>query len=86
MLPGSQIGDHGKETLGALSGRTALRGRKDLERLAAAQRGGVGAAIRFVIQRGDAEAFAPNWSANPEFSEVLCRAWRARVHVGALNL
>jgi len=61
-----------------------VRGRIHLEHLIAARRRGLGAGILFVIQRRDAEVFAPNWGADPEFGETLRRASRAGVHVGAL--
>lgn len=61
-----------------------LRGRMHLEHLIAERRRGVGAGILFVVQRSDATVFTPNWGADPEFGKALLRAWRARVHVGAL--
>ncbi len=61
-----------------------VRGRAHLEHLIAARRRGLGAAILFVIQRGDASAFAPNRDADPEFGEALRRACRAGVRVRAM--
>jgi len=61
-----------------------LRGRAHLEHLIAARRRGMAAAVLFVIQRGDADAFAPNCATDPDFSSALGRAVRAGVKVRAL--
>jgi sugar fermentation stimulation protein A len=61
------------------------RGRAHLEHLIAARRRGLEAAILFVIQRGDALAFAPNHRTDPLFAAALERALRAGVHVCALR-
>lgn len=61
-----------------------LRGRTHLAHLVALRLRGVRAGILFVIQRGDAKCFAPNWNADPQFGEALHRASRSHVRVGAL--
>ena len=61
-----------------------VRGRTHLEHLIAARRHGLGAAILFVIQRGDATAFASNWDTDPEFGATLCRASGAGVRISAM--
>jgi sugar fermentation stimulation protein A len=53
------------------------RGRRHLETLAAACRGGERAAVLFVVQRADATSFAPNDAADPAFGAAL-RAASAR--------
>ena len=60
------------------------RGRAHLEHLIAARRRGLGAVALFVIQRGDALAFAPNRWTDPLFAEALERAARAGVCVRAV--
>ena len=62
-----------------------FRGRMHLEHLIAERRHGVAAGILFVVQRGDARGFAPNWAADPEFGQALLRAWRTGVRVAALG-
>lgn len=59
------------------------RGRKHLEELAAAVGEGDGAAAVFVIQRGDAHAFAPHPTADPAFAAALREARRSGVLVHA---
>ncbi|HYL81816.1 MAG TPA: DNA/RNA nuclease SfsA [Candidatus Acidoferrum sp.] len=61
------------------------RGRKHLEHLVAARRHGLLAAVLFVVQRGDATAFAPNEEADREFADTLRRAVRAGVRVRAVR-
>ncbi len=73
-----------KEGVALFPDAPTLRGRTHLEHLIAARRRGVGAGILFVVQRSDAEVFAPNWDADPEFGEALSLAARARVRVDAL--
>ena len=59
------------------------RGRAHLEHLIAARRRGLGAVVLFVIQRGDALAFAPNRWTDSLFAGALERAARAGVCVRA---
>ncbi len=61
-----------------------VRGRIHLKHLMAARGRGLGAAILFVIQRGDARAFTPNWEADREFAETLRAAVCAGVRVYAM--
>ncbi len=61
-----------------------VRGRAHLEHLMAARRHGIEAMVLFVIQRGDAFAFAPNHRTDPLFAAALKRAIRAGVRVRAL--
>ena len=62
-----------------------LRGRAHLEHLMAWRRGGQGAAVLFVIQRRDAQAFRPNHDADPQFSQTLRQASRAGVRILAMT-
>ncbi len=57
-----------------------LRGRRHLHQLAAQVKRGERAAVVFVIQRPDAEAFMPHTRADPAFTAALVEA--ARVGVG----
>lgn len=62
-----------------------IRGRAHVEHLIAALRQSVQAVILFVIQRADAEVFAPNWRTDPTFAAALERAARAGVRVRAVT-
>jgi sugar fermentation stimulation protein A len=62
-----------------------VRGRVHLEHLSSACRRGMAAAVLFVIQRGDAAAFAPNHGTDPAFAAALGRAVRAGVRVRAMT-
>lgn len=59
------------------------RGRRHLEELASLARRGDRAAMVFVVQRPDAEAFAPNARADPRFARVLSEAVSHGVEVYA---
>jgi sugar fermentation stimulation protein A len=59
------------------------RGRKHLGSLMKAVDEGLGAAVAFVIQRPDAERFAPHRHADPAFSETLRAAVEYGVQVHA---
>lgn len=59
------------------------RGRRHLETLARAVQRGLRAAIVFVIQRQDAEAFSPNDATDPAFGDALRRATERGVEVYA---
>lgn len=61
------------------------RGRKHLEHLITARQHGLLAAVLFVVQRGDATAFAPNEDADRKFAEALRRARGAGVGVRAIR-
>ena len=60
-----------------------LRGRRHVEELRRAVAEGKRAAIIFVVQRGDAETFAPNDEADPAFGRALRRAVGEGVEVHA---
>ena len=57
------------------------RGRRHMEELLAARREGYRAAVFFIVQREDAEVFAPNDSIHPGFGEALRRSLRGGVSV-----
>ena len=59
------------------------RGRKHVTALSKAVGEGHRAAVVFVIQRPDAEAFSPNWEADPRFCETLQAAARRGVEIYA---
>jgi sugar fermentation stimulation protein A len=61
------------------------RGRAHLDLLAAARGGGTGAAVLFIVQRGDARVFSPHREADPAFATALRRAARAGVLVLAMR-
>ncbi len=60
-----------------------LRGRRHILDLIQAKRTGHGAGIVFVVQRGDAHSFSPNFSTDPAFSDALLQAAVAGVNVFA---
>ena len=60
-----------------------VRGAKHLRTLEAVRDAGHQAAVIFVIQRSDADAFAPNDAADPRFAAALRRAVAAGVSVWA---
>jgi sugar fermentation stimulation protein A len=62
-----------------------VRGRVHLEHLMAARQRGIEAAVLFVIQRGDATAFAPNRGTDPAFAAALGRAVQVGVRVRAMT-
>lgn len=59
------------------------RGRRHVETLARAGESGLRAAVVFVIQRADAEAFSPNDATDPAFGDALRRAAKRGVEVYA---
>lgn len=72
-----------------------LRGQRHLRELIGAVKSGDRAAVLFVIQRDDAQCFAPYDEADPGFGQVLrqaaeagveVRAWRCRVNRKAIQL
>lgn len=62
-----------------------LRGRKHMLALAEAAARGEGAAVAFVVQREDAQAFAPNCEVDPAFAEALLEAERRGVQLRAIS-
>ncbi len=58
-----------------------LRGRRHLQALMEALRQGLGAAVIFVVQREDAQAFSPHHGADPAFARALGEAHRSGVMV-----
>lgn len=61
------------------------RGRGHLEALRELKERGDGALVVFMVLRGDARAFAPNWETDPRFSETLREVHRAGVSVEAVS-
>ncbi len=59
------------------------RGRRHLETLTEAARAGDAAAVVFVVQRPDAQGFAPHREADPAFADALVQAAEAGVAVRA---
>jgi sugar fermentation stimulation protein A len=59
------------------------RGTKHAKELISLAQKGKGAAVVFVIQRRDAEAFAPNWDMDPQFAKTLVQAEKQGVKVYA---
>ena len=62
-----------------------VRGARHMRELAAAVSQGFRAMVIFVIQREDAEYFAPNAVMDPQFAEALCTAVCANVGVIAVK-
>ena len=62
------------------------RGRKHVLELIKAREEGFETGILFLVVRGDAEAFSPNWDMDPEFSRSLVIAYEAGVKVMAYCL
>jgi sugar fermentation stimulation protein A len=62
------------------------RGRRHVLELIKAREEGFETSILFLVVRGDAEAFSPNWDMDPEFSISLVRAYEAGVKVMAYCL
>ncbi len=60
-----------------------VRGTRHLAELVKARRQGMGAAVLFVVQRGDADAFSPHDEADPRFGRALREAAAAGVAVMA---
>lgn len=59
------------------------RGDRHLRELMEAHRNGLRAVVLFVVQRADAEAFGPDWDADPNFSATLAKAADAGVEIYA---
>jgi len=71
------------------------RGRKHIQALVHALSAGAEAAVVFVVQRPDAERFAPNPEADPQFAQwlqeaatlgVMVRAFRCRVNLEEITI
>lgn len=59
------------------------RGRRHIEELTQLAKAGVRAAVVFIVQRPDAERFAPYWLADPGLGEALVQAHQANVELYA---
>ena len=64
-------------------GAAAERGRRDVRSLMGARGEGEREAAVFVVQRADADAFAPHDEADPEFGETLREAHAQGVEIYA---
>jgi len=62
-----------------------LRGKKHLEELIKAKNEGIDSAVLFIIPRGDAKIFSPNWEMDPDFSSTLKRAEKENVLIIAYS-
>ncbi len=62
------------------------RGSRHVLELMNAKREGFEASMLFLVVRGDAEKFSPNWEMDPKFSRNLKRAYEAGVNVIAYCL
>jgi len=72
-----------KERVAYFPDAPTARGRRHLESLIQAKEEGYGAAVLFVIQRSDADAFLPNDMIDSDFGTALRRAQRLGVEVYA---
>lgn len=62
-----------------------IRGKRHLEELIKAKNEEMNSAVLFVIPRGDANTFSPNWKMDPEFSSTLEEADKQNVMVLAYS-
>jgi sugar fermentation stimulation protein A len=62
-----------------------LRGKKHLEELIKAKNEGINSAVLFIIPRGDAKIFSPNWEMDPDFSSTLKQAEKENVLIIAYS-
>ena len=62
-----------------------LRGKKHLEELIKAKNEGIDSAVLFIIPRGDAKVFSPNWEMDPDFSRTLKQAENENVLIIAYS-
>jgi len=62
-----------------------LRGKKHLEELIKAKNEGINSAVLFIIPRGDAKIFSPNWEMDPDFSSTLQHAEKENVLIIAYS-
>lgn len=62
-----------------------LRGKKHLEELIKAKNEGINSAVLFIIPRGDAKIFSPNWEMDPDFSSTLQQAEKENVLIIAYS-
>jgi sugar fermentation stimulation protein A len=62
------------------------RGTRHMKALARACRSGIRTDVVIVVQRSDADAFAPNRALDPDFAEAFDRARAAGVGVSAYRL
>ncbi|MFN3264093.1 MAG: DNA/RNA nuclease SfsA, partial [Aquificaceae bacterium] len=60
-----------------------LRGKQHIEKLIELSKEGYNPLIVFVVQRGDAEVFSPNWRVDPEFSKALLRYFQLGLEIRA---
>lgn len=65
--------------IGCFPDAPTLRGRRHVEELIGVRRQGGGAAVVFVVQRGDVRAVAPADDVDPDFARILVAAERAGV-------
>lgn len=63
-----------------------IRGRKHLEELAQLRRAGARAIIFYLIQRCDADAFAPAASIDPDYARILSNVVEAGVEIMAFDV
>jgi len=62
------------------------RGRRHVLELIKAKKEGLNANILFLVLRGDANIFSPNWETDPEFSSNLVLAHKAGINIMAYCL
>jgi len=62
------------------------RGKRHVLELIKANEEGLNANILFLVLRGDANSFSPNWDTDPEFSRSLVLAYKAGVNIIAYCL
>lgn len=63
-----------------------LRGRKHLEALMELRKRGHGAAMLYIVQRGDCRCFAPAWDIDPAYARALDEAAKKGVRIYACGL
>lgn len=78
--------DRGPDRRAAFPDAVSERARKHVEDLARERRRGAEAAIVFVCQRGDCDAFAPAWSVDPAYAKALAAAAKKGLVVVAIEV
>lgn len=74
-----------EEGLAKFPDAPTLRGKRHVEELSKAKRGGFNSAVLFLIMRDDATNFSPNWEMDPEFSNTLKLAQEKEVKIIAYS-
>jgi len=69
------------QKVGLFPDAPTTRGTRHLKHLSLIKKEGSRAGVLFMVQRSDAEKFAPNWITDPDFSEALVKAVATGVEI-----